>query len=116
MIDYESMSDFQVNLKIVEFIHPHDYKVEDGEVLITDWVMECIYGTGEEYEEFNPCKYPEHAWSIIVENKISVLPWKGDLWHSYSLNCKHRHADKNPLRAAMILFLITQEENNNENS
>lgn len=63
------------------------------------------------------CNNPADAWPIIVENEISLISrcangeWKAqlhlgreDIFDSYA-SCW----DKNPLRAAMIVFLMMQE-------
>ncbi|MGY6356450.1 phage protein NinX family protein [Citrobacter amalonaticus] len=63
---------------------------------------------------FDPCNNPADAWPIITANKISIYAmseadkrggWGAEAFHpndAYSFN-------DNPLRAAMIVFLMMQE-------
>lgn len=62
------------------------------------------------------CNNPSDAWKIIVDNGISLecivvnrheKTWRAQLKPAY---VKHRVNHKNPLRAAMIVFLMMQEE------
>ncbi len=64
------------------------------------------------YEETVPdyCNNPSDAWPIIIENKISIR-YAGILdtdWVSRTIHTP-RVFDKNPLRAAMIVFLMMKE-------
>ncbi|WP_171854239.1 phage protein NinX family protein [Enterobacter hormaechei] len=66
---------------------------------------------------FDPCNNPADAWPIITANKISIYAmskadkrggWGAEAFHpndAYSFN-------DNPLRAAMIVFLMMQESAN----
>ncbi|MEG5933804.1 phage protein NinX family protein [Enterobacter hormaechei] len=66
---------------------------------------------------FDPCNNPADAWPIIKANKISIYAmseadkrggWGAEAFHpndAYSFN-------DNPLRAAMIAFLMMQESAN----
>ncbi|EMN1166501.1 DUF2591 domain-containing protein [Enterobacter hormaechei] len=66
---------------------------------------------------FDPCNNPADAWPIITANKISIYAmseadkrggWGAEAFHpndAYSFN-------DNPLRAAMIAFLMMQESAN----
>ncbi len=65
---------------------------------------------------FDPCNNPADAWPIITANKISIYAmseadkrggWGAEAFHpndAYSFN-------DNPLRAAMIVFLMVQGVN-----
>lgn len=59
------------------------------------------------------CKNPAVAWPIIVENRISIdaqAEYEGDQWVVYSVDSNDDLVitHKNPLRAAMIVFLEMQ--------
>lgn len=72
---------------------------------------------------FNPCKNPSDAWPIIISNKITMIgcedKWLavryGSVIDGYSgdweemMYAENAESDKNPLRAAMIVFLEMQE-------
>ncbi|MFV8904569.1 phage protein NinX family protein [Serratia fonticola] len=56
------------------------------------------------------CNNADHAWPIIVNNKISLL-WNCGSWSSWAgefpdIEVSH----DNPLRAAAIVYLMMQEQ------
>ena len=65
------------------------------------------------------CNNPSDAWPLIVANKICVMDAYGEKWNAFHwadaegrpkgvmLDC----TDANPLRAAMIVYLMMQESN-----
>ena len=69
----------------------------------------------------NYCNNPSEAWPIIIKNKISIMN-DGDLWeasidfdgdlekHGTDEVLTKYYEHKNPLRAAMVVFLMMQEE------
>lgn len=63
------------------------------------------------------CNNPADAWPIIQGNRISLViddttnEWSSALVNDFSEDSafQHSNANKNPLRAAMITFLMMQE-------
>ncbi|EOV9681213.1 phage protein NinX family protein [Cronobacter malonaticus] len=56
------------------------------------------------------CNNPADAWPIIFSNRIGVVPGiASDKWAAHYCNWDIAIADTNPLRAAMIVFLMMQE-------
>ena len=126
MMDYSKMSDFEVNAAVFEALHggAPDYKEGDsGAMVLISYEGDIVGGDAVEVEvesgAFNPCSSPADAWPIIVENKIMLSPrcaaeqWKAqihlgneDIFDNYA---SAWHA--NPLRAAMIVFLMMRESN-----
>lgn len=133
MVDYCEMSDFEINGLIamrtqkvgdftqargLTFIHEYGNPVEGYGALCLGW------------KEFDPCNNPAEAWPIISENKISLIGCV-DMWiatpdatvidgdtsepqaimyaNSWKAPCL---AHSNPLRAAMIVFLMMQDAKN----
>lgn len=102
MTEYSQMSDFEINKAVAFHIG----------------LSTVIFA---ENGEFSPCKTPADAWSIIVENKISINHDKHSGWSAssdfvFTTNGEYRF-DKvcdheNPLRAAMIVFLMMQDAEN----
>lgn len=99
MTDYSQLSDFEINKRVFNILMKG-----------RSWDRQ---GNGS----FNYCNNPTDAWPIIVENKIMLSPrcaddeWKAqiylgreDIFDNYA-SAWH----KNPLRAAMIVFLMMQE-------
>ncbi|MNE21818.1 hypothetical protein D3C80_1149960 [compost metagenome] len=64
---------------------------------------------------FDPCNNPADAWPIIVKYGIGIIPFKNGLSESWDLGnglINGTVKDKNPLRAAMIVFLMMKEAGN----
>ena len=112
---FEEISDFEINSKVG--LHLGHRVSREHECIETGSCLILTKNYGERIE-FNPCNNPNDAWPIIVENKI-------DLAHTVSgkANCAVFKADErgiyrefytttneNPLRAAMICFLLKMEE------
>lgn len=96
--DYSKMSDFEINCRV------HSEVVE-------------ISGL-DSFKAKDYCNNPADAWPIIVNNSISLecivvnrheKTWRAQFKTAY---VKHRVNHKNPLRAAMIVFLMMQESKN----
>lgn len=108
MTDYSKMSDFEINRLIASavlecdvFNYPHS---ADGSSV----------GSGSKYFPiwFNYCNNPADAWPIIIRNLISIdsIFDKGNTWLAFGGDdSEHRHVHSNPLRAAMIVFLMMKE-------
>lgn len=110
MKNYSAMSDFEINLAVVHILlgkGNYDWDSEFQEVY-----LEVYMG-----DRFDPCNNPSDAWTIIVDNKISLNPrcandeWKAqvrigkdDIFDNYA-SCW----DRNPLRSAMIVYLMMKE-------
>ncbi|HCX4679521.1 TPA: phage protein NinX family protein, partial [Escherichia coli] len=71
------------------------------------------------YRWYDYCNNPEDAEPIIVENRIGIIPApENGLWKAAHRKVGsdstpyHMTQDENPLRAAMIVFLMMQDANN----
>lgn len=109
MKNHEEKSDFEINKEVSGV-------VDFGEIVVTvNDSNETVYLCEKDglwdilpISHFDPCNNPADAWPIIVDNKINI-EWRD----SVRLNplakgtggSEYWHADKNPLRAAMICFL-----------
>lgn len=74
-------------------------------------------------ETFDPCNNPSDAMPIIIENNISLRAptitdrWKAEFIDEYGNYVGYRRAlNKNPLRAAMELFLLMKDAENENNN
>lgn len=98
-MDYTHLSDFEINKLVESALRP-------------GW-QESDYRMPKEY-----CNNPADAWPIIVENLIALRPVAlhvgGHRWFATKGEGDFgmKYADDNPLRAAMVLFLILQESAN----
>lgn len=114
--DYSKMSDFEINLRVAEIVV--DYECI-SRLPYTD--MAVHWGDGANWHVFNPCNNPADAWPIIVENSISIINDKDCFPRATNdsflfINdqfddCIH-WCGRNPLKAAMIVFLMMQESKN----
>ncbi len=114
MKNYEEMSDFEIN-KAVALIVGATFN-DDGEPVR---FVECDTGAYADFNEieFDPCNKPEDAEPIIIENRIGTIPAPDNgLWKAAHRKIGnddtpyHFTQDKNPLRAAMIVFLKMNED------
>ncbi len=112
MKKYSEMTDFEINLAvakrfplIVNENQSASLKAKSSSVLVNDIVNSY---------EFNPCNNPADAWSIIncLISKGSLCFGEGycTLIPNPLSYPSQGFRDNNPLRAAMIVFLMTQDE------
>lgn len=111
-MDYSKLSDIEINGRVLHFI-------TNGKAIR---LQQASVASGET----DYCNNPADSWSIIVQNGISmIIDWDEDgesiddsTWTATTnINkswCDEREpgfesTDKNPLRAAMIVFLMMQE-------
>ncbi|ELZ4585457.1 DUF2591 domain-containing protein [Escherichia coli] len=125
-MDYSQLSDFEINVAVFEAIHngSPDYKEgENGDMVFVSFEGDIVNGDAVEVEvergSFNPCANPSDAEPIIVENRIGIIPApENGLWKAAHRKVGsdstpyHMTQDENPLRAAMITFLMMQGANN----
>lgn len=114
-MNYEKMSDIKINTLVG--MHIGKKIASSYECLKTGACFEFV-GDTPEISPFNPCNNPSDAWQIIMENGISLIDPElcGSIpdWCAVKFiprygakNVEVYH--KNPLRAAMIVFLMMQE-------
>lgn len=100
MKDYSSMSDREINREVQKLTG-----------------MGCMSGNGVlimadgRWRIFDPCNNPADAWPIITGSMISIRPVgnDGQLWEAAGMDGMKADYDKNPLRCAMIVFLMMKE-------
>ena len=96
MKDYSAMSDFEINLAVGKIASPNFLR--------------------------NYCDNPADAWIIITGNKISIIHDGGENEYTacdgfkFESGCwdlastpEHYHTHTNPLRAAMVTFLMMKD-------
>ena len=118
MTDYSQLSDFEINLKVAHIVlGKGNYDWNSGK--------KEVYSAGIDGGEFlpngyfDPCNNPADAWPIILEHGISIISAKGEFicvpsnsiidgWtgdNAETIYSSSGVIHKNPLRAAMIVFL-----------
>ncbi len=117
-MNYEDMSDFEINKKVAGVFLSCDYIFDEGSkrVELANYQDVMIGYVHDQvltpYREFNPCNNPSDAWPVIFENKIATEWFTSDLWRAQCDNQFQPGEFKvwtsycyKPLRAAMICFL-----------
>lgn len=121
MSDWQDKSDFEINKAVATSWLPCDYDFDEKNktVDLVGYVTYLgVHGIPDErlekYGEFNPCSNPSDAWPVILDNEISIVDpvscgldkkWMASKFYP-ELNKKDIDwDDKNPLRAAMIVYL-----------
>lgn len=106
MTDYSQVPDYEINARVGESLGMTAHFIEhDGRVKFRD-EKGRIQGT-KDY-----CNNPAEAWPIIAENKINIDfrdSLKAGPMARLSRDNGVYSVDKNPLRAAMIFFLMMKD-------
>mgnify|MGYP001205773655 CR=1 FL=1 len=126
-MDYSKLSDFEINKRVAEacgfLVQEMDDRSSLGmtpefheEYPAVVWVADIDCSTGQQCEpwwQFDPCNDPSDAWPIIVENKIGLqfIGVEATCGGDISRSEVAVSSDKNPLRAAMIVYLMMQDSN-----
>nr|WP_330218007.1 phage protein NinX family protein [Siccibacter colletis] len=125
MMDYSKLSDQEVNGLVMDSISDGNqaYRGGDGSAIeLLHQINTVEFGEHVEREEvyakFDPCNNPADAWPIITENNISIILDNPSMPCATSnardlFDCDDRIvsvAYEKPLRAAMIVFLMMQED------
>lgn len=106
-MDYSKLSDQQINAAVaITFGEKIGQPVNGLQMLNIDGEYLC--------STFDPCNNPADAWPILLQKGIAVAPpirnergWVS--WCSVNEYTVFKTRDANPLRAAMIVFLMMQE-------
>ncbi|WP_109395838.1 phage protein NinX family protein [Proteus faecis] len=118
MNKYTELSDFEINLLVAQSVLPEtQYDVIKQTMDIIQFLVDGSFG----YRFFDPCNNPSDAMTIIIENKISVIfdtgckEWAAGIAYwvdGYEWQVSDEVRKNNPLRAAMELFLIIKDAEN----
>lgn len=108
-MDYSQLSDFEINKRV---------GIALGKELMPDSCQdfglsgfpEVMLRNGDMKDY---CNDPADAWPIIESNFIALHPLKHkSVWIAISDDQEHTVRDEKPLRAAMIIFLMSKESFN----
>lgn len=121
-MDYSKLSDFEINKLVATALNINveetmafsnggeDIKTHSSGLVL----MKKITEHKKFWKVFDPCNNPADAWPIIVGSKISVIWISSNIpntWEAVAPNHIHIDANQsNPLRAAMIVFLMMNDE------
>ncbi|EPJ4168913.1 phage protein NinX family protein [Citrobacter freundii] len=120
-MDYSKLSDQEINMAVAEIFHPDSVVIESKSRPPSACITGHLPSLWVDY-----CNNPADAWPIIVGKKLSLInaddKWlcvpedepvdgvTGDAVHMIYSGDGIEH--ENPLRAAMIVFLMMQESAN----
>ena len=109
MKDYIKMSDFELNSAVAQLSL---WKKKDCEEIHEDEKRGVVsWADGANWHVFDPCNNPSDAWPIINIERIGVYPSEGpDFMPWIAAKNAFSVTDKNPLRAAMIVYLMMKDE------
>lgn len=112
-MDYSSVSDYRINKMVGDLQGVKWANLDDNYHRLSIWF-------GGDLIIYSPCTDARQAFPIIEENKISTYPDCSedgvDMWwcaQSFDGQFKIEYIS-NPLRAAMIVYLMTMWEKNDE--
>lgn len=111
-MDYSQLSDFEINKLVAQAKrYPLKSTQHFGDAGLSIVMLEHGYPS-----HFDPCRNPTDAWPIITENRIGIIPapevgkWRAAYREVGEDNTPHHfRQNDNPLRAAMIVFLMMQD-------
>lgn len=109
-MDYESMSDFEINKRVAESLGMNAREKSscvnhgEGESAVSVGFGGCM-------RAFAPCNNPSDAWPIITENRIGGHWGKAAPGAYFAVSRLEEFVvmGKNPLRAACIVYLMMRE-------
>lgn len=110
-MDYSKLSDQQINAAVAKKFPERFMFDDEGNPYSLEPDCAATY-TGSDFDEveFDPCNNPADAWPIILCNRITLMPAsKGDKWMAQAFDHAIADVSTNPLRSAMIVFLMMQE-------
>lgn len=113
-MNYEDMSDNEINEQVADLIGGYAGNVHGSETRVK---VKDAATNGMFYMEVDYCNNPSDAWPIMRDCLIGVSPdedgvtchFYGD-WTASAFCSQLSYTHKNPLRAAMIVFLMMQEK------
>jgi len=119
-MDYSKMSDFEINKLVATTtgakVRESFAFVNTGEDISGHYqekvLVREITNNPTHWKCYDPCNNASDAWPIIVSKRISINPVLHTKWMAEDYLEEISHIDTNPLRAAMIVFLIMQESAN----
>lgn len=117
-MNYENMSDFELTMRVASEV-AEDSWISANKSARSDSELVLTYQNGpgctrNVYIDY--CNNPSDAWPIIMESHITIFSpdynkgdsdWRAEIYDSDE--GIFDFTDRNPLRAAMIVFLMMQE-------
>ncbi|KMK11016.1 hypothetical protein ABW09_24910 [Pluralibacter gergoviae] len=123
-MDYSALSDFDINKRVALLCTIEGVVINSDGDPVRNIIDESpgSYSGGDYFEvDYDPCNNPADAWPIIVGSGISLYhnygEWEAEMEYDAPVGafgtdetCCKRAYHKNPLRAAMVVFLMMQDK------
>ncbi|STD05015.1 phage protein NinX family protein [Cronobacter sakazakii] len=108
-MDYSKLSDFEINKRVAIATGHKKFNSLGWQGAQEDGCSAVVVRGPMRIGVFDPCNNPADAWPIIVQHRIGLNFVNGN-WRAQSLKTGWvEFCNENPLRAAMIVFLMMQE-------
>ncbi|MDR5685694.1 phage protein NinX family protein [Morganella morganii] len=121
MNKYRDKSDFEINKAVAEHYLPCDYRYNESDKIVEliGVDLSCEFGSCIDiekehvYGKFDPCNNPADAMPIVIESGISLISdWNEiGVWGA-TYQPWWTSENKNPYRAAMEVFLMMKDAEN----
>ena len=107
-MNYEKLSDFEINKAVAKLL---GVEVQEWNGKIFGGIDRNIDNVTSVVGVIDYCNNPSDAWPIINRERIGVYPSEGPEFMPW-IAAKNAISvtDKNPLRAAMIVYLMMKDE------
>ncbi|MEQ5566409.1 phage protein NinX family protein [Providencia rettgeri] len=119
MNKYTKLSDFEINKKVADLIGATPYPFGSTEYhrsAVCGMENAIIIKSPQKVGSFDPCNNPADAMPIIIENGIAIRPYKTATPVAFNAEIGefygHAVYNENVLRAAMELFLLMKDAEN----
>jgi hypothetical protein len=109
MKDYSKMSDFDINCEVAAILKVTSKTNSPAKGFNGNSIT--VWGRGSSAISIDYCNNPEDAWPVMKLSRISLIAPHIAVGDSWVAQCKGNYfVDKNPLKAAMIAFLMNDKE------
>ena len=118
-MNYEDITDFEINKAVIEIYNANELITFINNEKSTVYLCEKDgINSLNIVRDFDPCNNPSDAWPIIIDSKINLVkPNEAVCWRAFVqtkemclIDGYFYSRDKNPLRAAMIVYLKMNED------
>ncbi|HBC7431283.1 TPA: DUF2591 family protein [Providencia rettgeri] len=123
MNKYTELSDFEINQKVADLIGATPYPTgltEYHRSAVCGMANAIIIKSPRKVGAFDPCNNPSDAMPIIIDNGIAIRPYKTATPVAFNAEIGefygHTVYNENVLRAAMELFLLMKDAENENNN
>ncbi|WP_025152245.1 phage protein NinX family protein [Morganella morganii] len=103
MMRYKEVTDYEINKTVAKYLKLNTIAYDRTEIVLFDDM---------DATPFDPCNNPADAMPIVIENGISMVrvnnEWSARQFNSYCIEVN----DSNYYRAAMEVFLMMKEAEN----